>query len=202
MSGRDSRWRVVAALGLAALAGCAGNDAPSGFLSSPEEAARTAWGGWISLEIDATPAPIDTRGVPPVTRLAGELIAVGEDSVYVLDESGLSAVPVAAVLKATFTAYDARARALGYWTLAGTVSTLSHGVGLLVSAPLWLATGISATSAQSRQGRVSGTERSSWAEMRPFARFPQGLPPGFDRTALRPRLRSTGQKTRWDTAGP
>ena len=196
MSGRDSRWGAVVALGLAALAGCAGNNAPAGFLASPDETARTAWGGWISLEFASTPEPTDPRPAARVSRLEGELIAVGEDSVYVLAAGGVTAVSVASVRRATLTAYDSKAGELGAWTLVGTLSTLSHGVGLIISAPLWLATGITATSEQSHKGRVSGTERRSWEDMRPFARFPQGLPPALDHAALRPRPRSRGQKTR------
>ena len=46
--------------------------------------------------------------------------------------------------------------------------------------------GSSSTGVLSHQGRIL-KPNASWADMRLFARFPQGLPPGLDRAALQPR---------------
>lgn len=122
-------------------------------------------------------------------RAEGELIAVGTDTVFLLSAEGLIAIPMRAITRATLTAYDAQWGGLAAWSTFGTVSTLSHGYGLIVSAPVWILTGSIATASASRAPRRqyrSGAE--VWREFRKFARFPQGLPPGVPRTSLRLKI--------------
>jgi len=61
------------------------------------------------------------------------------------------------------------------WTVVGSVSTLSHGVALIFSLPVWLIAGIaSAATAADPRPRVETCEA-----LRPSTRFPQGIPRAF-----------------------
>jgi hypothetical protein len=119
----------------------------------------------------------------------GELLAVHADSLFVLSANSLTAIPTAKTKKATLTVYDANVGPLVAWSVLGTLSTASHGAGLIISAPVWIIAGIAATSAQSHAPRIT-FPRKSWKEFRMYARFPTGLPPGLDRRSLRPVKRT------------
>ncbi len=211
MCARDAlRLATVATLALAA--GCAGNPAPRDFLDRPAQSQQSAWGGWIELRVrdEAAPAYV-ARGevaAPPSARdesefgdrpraarpleLMGELAAIGADSVYVLMQAGCAAIALADVERARLTGYEAGTGALVTWSGAGGLSTLSHGFILVISLPVWILAGATATSANEYNARVRVPTRDteparSWADMRAYARFPQGLPPSVRRGELRPR---------------
>ncbi len=106
---------------------------------------------------------------------AGELIAVSTDSVWVLTNDQGLVIPTASVREGKLTGYAARS--LRGWTLVGTLSSISNGAFLVFTMPAWLIGGSVANRSESR-----AAERKSpplqWAELAPFARFPQGLPAG------------------------
>jgi hypothetical protein len=120
------------------------------------------------------------------TQTDGELIAVNRDSVYVLTTGGLAVIPVRGVAKLNVTGYDAQAAALALWGLAGTLATISHGILLIFSAPVWIITSSIAAAAHSREPREIYPEVALNA-LRIYARFPQGIPAGLDRRQLRPK---------------
>ncbi len=157
--------------------GCASTTAPPKWLSLPQETQRLAYGGWISINYQNNRLPSEVHG---------ELIAVHPDSVFVLVPNNLLGIPTAQIAKAKLTAFAANTAPLALWSILGTLSTLSHGVGLIISAPVWIISGTAATSAQSYTPQLSFPKKS-WNEFRPFARFPNGLPPGFERRTLRPK---------------
>ena len=108
--------------------------------------------------------------------VAGELIAIGRDTVFVLTESGLEALPEAELRAAQVASYQSARGELALWTCMGTLSTASHGVGLVLTAPLWIIGGTICTVAASGAG-IHRYPQVSLGEFAPFARFPQGLPP-------------------------
>ena len=168
MRNPERRWPAIALLATS-LAGCASNPAPPGWRPAPSEAQRSVRGGWIVLDCKT----------PPNRRILGELIAVDDDALHVLTADGLHAVPRAEVRKARLVGYGTEGGALGAWMGVGALSTLSHGFYLVFTAPLlWFLGGGLATSEESRGGFVPE------AEFRAYARFPQGLPPGLDRSTL------------------
>jgi hypothetical protein len=61
------------------------------------------------------------------------------------------------------------------WSIAGTVSTLSHGFYSIITAPIWALVG-SITSATAWSPHLG---LASCEVARPYARFPQGLPSSF-----------------------
>ena len=149
------------------VAGCASNSAPSGFLPSPEEAQASAYGAWIELQLQDPSRERATEG---------ELLAVTADTVWVLSRSGAVALPTSAVAQCKLTAWQSGAGAIAVWTGVGVLSTISNGLFLVFTAPLWMITGTVAGSSESHvpQRKVPPF---GWAELAAFARFPQGIPP-------------------------
>ena len=75
----------------------------------------------------------------------------------------------------------------GLWTAGGIVSTISHGFFLIISAPVWLVTGIPTTILESSRDRYEAEypDEIYWNEVKKFARFPQGVD-GIDLSQLKP----------------
>ena len=178
--------RVLGAGLLLCSTGCVGTRGPTSHLDKPDEAARHAHGGWTEVEGSG------------VRRVTGELIAVSADSLWVLAEGQLSAGPPEAygllgmswseVRKCTIVAYNSGASTVTGVTALGTLSTASHGFILIFSAPLWILTG-SIASHQQRGSVIWEYPGDDLVRLRAFSRFPQGIPPGLDRSILRPRPR-------------
>lgn len=163
--------------------GCAASPAPVGWLATADSAQRDPFGAWIEVTHVASP---DAER----PRTAGELIAVHEDTVFVLPpEGGLVAIPIDQIRRARLADYDSQWSLLALWTSGGVVSTISHGYVALVSAPVWIVGGSVATGAQSHAPIVGiGSEdRPAWPRARKYARFPQGVPDGVDRAGLLPK---------------
>ncbi len=167
-------WAVGVGLGLALVA-CAGNTAPAGFLVPPRLAQTEAYGGWVELLV--------TGGA----RVDGELIAVTADSVWVLGTASV-VVPVASVRQGKLTTTNAEVGNVAGATGLGVVSTISNGILLVFTMPLWIIVGTAAGSSQSYapERRVPPLH---WAELNGFARFPQGLPDGVSLASLRAKPR-------------
>jgi hypothetical protein len=161
-----------------AVTGCAGIQAPRGSVPPVAVAPQDGFGGWAGVW--------EGKGYSP--DLEGELIAVSADSVFVLVGDSLVARSLKAVRRVRVVGYDPKAGDLMNWTLAGTLSTASHGIVAILSAPAWLLVGSAVTSsaAHASEINVPGYHRT-WDDLKPFARFPQGIPPGLDRSALRRR---------------
>ena len=157
------------------LIGCASTSAPSGWLPSPANSASDVYGGWATVEIDSADKRQDIQG---------ELIAVEFDTMYVLSRRGLHAVPKKYILNAKVAYFEGDYSGISAWTLLGTISTISHGFYLLITAPLWIVTG-SLTAASVSHNQVVEYPDHSWDELKMYSRFPQGLPASLDRQSLK-----------------
>lgn len=165
---------LVLVVTVTCLPGCAGNPAPREWRPTAAVAQRSFRGGWITIEA-VKAAGAKSRG--PLAE--GELIAIDKTAFHVLSTTGLQSVPRASVRRITLVGYGNRAGTLTGWAVAGGISTLSHGAFLLFTAPMWAIAGIAATHTEGHAGIVHDDELA-----RRFARFPQGLPPGFDPKTL------------------
>lgn len=172
--GRSSLGVALAVAG-ALVSGCAHSPAPREWLPKADASVTDAFGGWLTAEIGSG---------RQATRVEGELIAVGTDTVLVLAGDQLLGLAKGAITKATLAGYDIEAGKLAQWTAAGSLSTLSHGIGLIISLPIWLIAGGISTSSAARAPVLEYPKRS-WAEIAEYARFPQGLPAGVDHSTLR-----------------
>jgi hypothetical protein len=182
------------------LAACVSNPAPNGWLPPAGVATRDAYGGWIVADTAKDDRRgRDAGGSPARVPVAGELIAVDPDTVFVMSGEWLVGLPKGQVRRATLFAYDPQWGQLAAWGVVGTLSTISNGLGLILTAPLWIITSTSAASSRSRAPRVELADRGDrWEKLRLYARFPQGMPPGLDRRSVRPapgqaRARAGGQ---------
>jgi hypothetical protein len=164
---------------LAALAsGCvAASTAPEGWRRSKEDVQRLALGSWTRIEMRGKVA---RPAAGPAPALDGELIAADTQSVVLAQESDVTVVPVRCVTKMTVAAFEPGVGEAVVVGSLGTVSTLSHGFFLVLTAPIWLVTTMSATWAQSGAGTLKDPKQpAAWA------RFPQGMPSGFLEQARR-----------------
>ena len=160
-----------AALLIAVAAGCTRNPAPNAWLPTPRKVPEDVYGAWIGLRLSGD------------QELIGEFLAQAHDSVFVLtDDGAVRAVDTARVTSARIAWFDSQwASTTAVWGGLGTLSSISHGVGLVLSMPIWLiATGASSSS-DSRAPMVDPM-KTGWEEARMYARYPAGLPPGLPRT--------------------
>ena len=167
-------WALVGAFAT----GCAGNTAPSGFLPTPIEAQSESYGGWLELQLTT-----DSAGRP--LRRDGELLAVTADSVWLLTARGAMVIPTAAVRGGQLTGYLSAASYVPQWTALGVVSTLSNGLLLGITAPLWIITG-SISGSNDSHVPLREVPKVPWTSLAEFARFPQGMPPGMLLESLTP----------------
>ena len=68
----------------------------------------------------------------------------------------------------------------------GALSTASHGVGLIISFPVWILIGSISTATQSYTP-IQKFPVKSWDELIKYARFPQGLPRVLELGKLEPK---------------
>jgi hypothetical protein len=165
-------------MGLCLVAGCARIGAPRDFLDKPGDAGVSPRGGWLVLELSE-----DDR--EPIT---GEFLGQDAERLYLVAKPGFGAVSDDSFLAvdkdsvkvASAWGYDPDYDELSFWSALGIASTLSHGIVLILSTPVWVVSGISFTAAQSRISRIRWPDRH-WSDLDLYARYPQGLPPGVDR---------------------
>jgi hypothetical protein len=161
---------LIPALFAVLASGCASTSAPPNWLPAPDEADVDAYGAWAEV-------------LTADRRLGGELIAVSDDSLYVFWGEAVAEVARDEVEEALVTYSTNAAGMLGAWGALGALSTLSHGYFLIISGSVWLIGAVAAASTESYAHRIVYPE-DPWEELRAYARFPQGLSDGLDRSAL------------------
>jgi hypothetical protein len=118
--------------------------------------------------------------------MSGELIAINGDSVYLLTDAGLVGTPLTRVDRLVVSGYDSKTREISLGGVAGIISTASHGLFAIISAPVWIITTVSASAAQSHLPQES-YPAEDLNRLRKYARFPQGLPEGVSGEELKPK---------------
>lgn len=175
--GKNKFFKFLIILIVLEITGCAVKTAPEEWLSKPEKAAVRTFGAWINV----------TYKIEGTTKLSkGELIAIEKDKLYLFGEEGLIAISVDKILRARVELYKTQEGLFAPWTIAGTLSTLFHGYGMVLTAPLWVISGITCTVGESKSG-ILEYPKVPLEEIRKFARFPQGIPEGLDLNQLKPR---------------
>ena len=172
----SSAWALAASGWLPLAGGCtASSPAPPGARLTMEQAQRDPRGAWINIITDQE-------------AVAGELLAVEAQALVVASTAGFQRVPVTRIRSWTLSWYEAENDGVILFGVVGTLSTLSHGWWLVLTAPLlWMIPTPIMARAQSKQGHESGTGRDEGhLRLAAYARFPAGLPPGFDPTAPAP----------------
>jgi hypothetical protein len=170
---RAERGAVLA--GVSLLAACATNPAPSGWLPRPGEAPSDVYGAWVEI------GPSGSR-----QSIAGELLAIDHDSVYVLRSNGrVVTVSVKDAAPATIAFYEAELGNVAGLTMLGSLTTVSNGYYLVLTFPTWVVIGTVGAAADSRAPLIHVSPGDNWLPNRMFARFPAGMPPNLPREGLR-----------------
>ena len=173
---------AMAALGLLCV-GCVITSAPRGWLPSSNDAQTNTYGAWTEINLRYP----EKAGV-----VRGELIAVHDDSLFVLTADTLLGLSRDQLRSVRLSTYRSEHGGLAAWTGLGAISTASHGVALLGTLPMWLIVGSATTASASGEpdehcSAAEIKERGGvcWQDLAKFARFPQGIPPAVDRSSLR-----------------
>jgi hypothetical protein len=113
------------------------------------------------------------------TSVKGELLAADGNVIYLRthrsDTARLSLSSVHHVVLQLYPSADEEAEGLG---ILGGLSTLTHGVYLLFTAPFWIITTAVASNTLSETSR-GVIEPRAFSDLYAYARFPQGLPPAW-----------------------
>ena len=173
-------WAVI--LICLAVGGCASTGAPDDWLSVAKDAPQDPYGAWVTVEFVKSH---DEK------FLMGEFLAVDKDSLYVLSGVAGTSDPVMGVSldiieKAKIASFDPEMAKAAGWVTAGTISTLSHGLGAAVTMPIWIIFGSAMAAGHSRTP-LENYPNLTWEELNMYARFPQGPPPGLHQLGLRPK---------------
>lgn len=160
-------WRArQMACALVALVGisCVSNPAPQGWLPTPVQAASDPWGAWVTMTLTDT------------FTIAGELLGVDRDTVFVLPADGqVRRVPRDYVATARLAWFDADIEEVRAWGLLGAASTFSHGFGLVITMPIWIIAGTASAASESRAPLLEA-RAAGWDVLRRYSRFPGGVP--------------------------
>ena len=173
-----TNWRrTLAAVIVTCTFACTRNPAPNSWLPTATSAGSDPYGAWVVVSLEG----------PNDRSVAGEFLAVDDDSVFVLTpDSVVRSVALDSVTSARLAFYDAEWSRLAMWTAAGALSTVSNGYFLVFTLPAWAIGGTLGTAAESRAPILSIDDRAAWYGVRKYARFPAGLPTDLPRT-LTPR---------------
>jgi hypothetical protein len=131
--------------------------------------------------VDIRDVPVNGHEVDVVygdSDTLGELLGIDPEHLYVLENERTVAIPRSSVERVSIKLYTSGATAAGIWTGLGTISTLSHGLYLIITAPIWLATGVPTTASLAATNHLR-VEPAQLDRLDQFARFPQGLPSGW-----------------------
>lgn len=110
-------------------------------------------------------------------RSSGELLAVEAHSLYLRTASGETiAIAREEVRGMSVEVRSSASGGVGGLTTLGTLSTISHGVLLVFTAPIWLITGISTAVAESSGNDAEASGDALLDYLRTYARYPQGMP--------------------------
>jgi hypothetical protein len=172
---QDRNSKILIFFILIFCASCASIEGSRELIPYPWEVPENPRGCWIELETK-------------VDKISGEFIGLSEENVYVeVIKFGkkLYAVPRDEVKKARIVVfYPNGIGYLGLWTLLGVLSTLSHGWGLILSAPIWLLFGIPSMIGRSYEP-VFSYSKKELDKMSIYARYPQGVPMEIRQKATR-----------------
>ncbi len=175
---------VIFSVMVVLMAGCISLPGPTDWVPSSEEVQQDVYGAWTILEI----TPKSNK-----KPMEGELIAVQQGILYLLNENILQEIPIKQIKKAILASFNARG-GISMWATLGFVSTLSHGGWLIFSAPIWLISGIINSNAATTSGMLK-FDNYNLRDMKKYARFPQGIPEGLDIYSLKPKSQQLEKKS-------
>ncbi len=145
------------------LAGCGTTNAPRDWLPEAPKVPLEPYGAWVEVETQSG-------------QIEGELIAVSPDSLFVADTS-LHVIGRPDIRSARLAYFDS----YNLWTapILGPILTISNGVYLIFTAPMWIFGG-SIAAAASSYDPIIDYPKNSLSDFTRYARFPAGIPQNVD----------------------
>lgn len=121
---------------------------------------------------------------PSNLRLSGELIALENDTIFVLSShvKKCRSIPIADVRK--FTLSYATPKQYGWTIPIFSLMTITHGWLLIFTLPINIAVTTIATSSAFDASQYTN-KNLTYEDLRMFARFPQGIPPGIELDSIK-----------------
>ncbi|HEX2975412.1 MAG TPA: hypothetical protein VHO68_05705 [Bacteroidales bacterium] len=143
--------------------------------------AEEPYGSWIEVK-NITPDSMKAM------EIKGELIAAGDDTLYVLDNTSLTlrTIPASKIRSARLVRYYANEAGVAALSALGAMSTLSNGLFLIFTFPGWIVGGSISSVARSYDP-VMDYPDVKLREFSPYARFPQGFPKGVNKYFFGPK---------------
>lgn len=139
---------------------------------------------------------VRVRAAAGAPEVEGELLATGPGGLWIATDAGVvnvAAAPGAPPRELVVTVGADQSAGLAAVTVLGSASTVTHGFFLVLSLPIWIATG-TVTAVRSARGAYADGAADD-PELAAYARFPQGLPAAAALAALhrcRPEPRAPG----------
>lgn len=167
------RNAIAVTLALVTIFGATSCGSVRGSRMAPSLTAATvsARGSWTVLELTGSDH-----------LLGGELLAATRDSLYLIPNDcpsngcGALAVAIEDIERGHVFKYRPE-QGVGVWAATGAVSTLSHGVLLVFTLPMWAVSGILASHSITSEAQIHVSKGDyDLVDVMAWARFPQGLP--------------------------
>ena len=158
---------------------------PANYRYTARQLKREITGNWINIKLNSKIiAESDTI-------IAGELIAIQSDTIYLITLDGMKGVHVSSIDNADLYMYMNQAglyaALTGLLYLPDIVAALVTGIPefLLLGVPWVVTSGIITIAEGSNHSNILNyPDFCSLEELQKFARFPQGMPPGIDKTRI------------------
>jgi len=160
--------------------GCRSALIPAGYNLGPRDVSKSFTGCWIDV--------FSVSGDSAVLKvnLSGELIALQDDSAYILTEVSFVALPVNNIKSAelhVFKPQGAMGPVVGLLSflpnIAGEIASSTGGAFLLLGVPVAVSGILFGIGEAGSNATLKYPEKNNLEEFVKFARFPQGLPSGL-----------------------
>ena len=162
--------------------GCQSALIPAGYNIGPREVTKSFTGCWI----DILSGSGDSAALQ--INLSGELIALQDDTAYILTEISYAAIPVKNIKSAKLHVFKPQG---AIWPVFGLLSFIPNIVGGIANSSfgggfLLLGIPVAASGILFGLGEIQSNatlkypDKNSFNEFVKFARFPQGLPSGLE----------------------
>jgi hypothetical protein len=117
------------------------------------------------------------------SKTTGELLEATEDHITLLEGTTIVTIETTDVRRVILTRYanGTLIGVLAVWSAVGGLATLSHGLFLIFTGPIWgaISTGAIVPVAADEARFAYADKKSDLTFLHEYARFPQGLPPQY-----------------------
>lgn len=167
------------------LSGCSTVRIPASYRYSAQQLKREITGSWIHIKLNLR----ENTGQAP--ELSGELIAIQSDTIYVITPQGLKGVQVTRIDEADLYMFMNQpgmyAAITGLLSLPDLIAAVVLDMpGFIILCAPWIVTAgiISIAEGTNHSNILNYPTFCSLEELNKFARFPQGIPAGIDKTRI------------------